>query len=158
MNARALLLGLLMGPLAWVAAAQPAPYEIPGDLAPYGADADEVAAALANCKLDQMTMNLCAWHRYRDALQALDVARSKLHQALVGDPVRQARLARAQSTWVEFRNAQCDFEAARADGGSSVWYLAYDCRKQLTDERIAVLTRAGRCIGDEACARSSSTP
>jgi uncharacterized protein YecT (DUF1311 family) len=64
------------------------------------------------------------------------------------------RLQEAQDAWTIYRDKQCFFENKSTEDGTIHQMLVYQCRKALTDLRIAELKRQENCQeGDLSCNR-----
>ncbi|PWW01740.1 uncharacterized protein YecT (DUF1311 family) [Hoeflea marina] len=120
-----------------------------------------VAASLAedlpdcNDPQDQMSMTYCAGVDYETADQALNalwpsvVAAAKANDESVADQARSMgvpttlqALRAAQHAWISFRDAQCEYEAYAAFGGTMQPMLGSLCLARMTNERIAELKAA----------------
>jgi uncharacterized protein YecT (DUF1311 family) len=114
-------------------------YWIPEEEAPYGASPDEIEAAAKNCIKNQITINICAWRKYRQSVELLAATVARVRTALAKTPDRVPVFDRAQAAWEQSRNADCDLDTSAVIGGSAAWLYAYDCREDLTNERIRLL-------------------
>lgn len=102
----------------------------------------------------QMEMTYCAGVDYEKADAELNaiwpdiVAAAKSNDEYVGDmardrgvPTMVEALRSAQRAWITFRDAQCEFEAYEAFGGTAQPMIGSMCLARLTRERIEVLAR-----------------
>ena len=60
---------------------------------------------------------------------------------------RLDKLRAAERAWVDYRNAQCTFEGASAEGGSMQPMVIAGCAKALTLRRTAELKAILACDG-----------
>ncbi len=85
----------------------------------------------------QSDINACARNNYavsdRTLNQVYQTLRSNLSAA------DTAKLTSAEQAWIEFRDAQCEFERSRFDGGSIAPLILSSCLEQITDLRIEEL-------------------
>ena len=76
--------------------------------------------------------------------EAADATLNKVYKQLIGklDDEGKEKLKIAQRAWVQFRDAQADFEAdSEARGGSMAPLIYNGARKRLTDARVKELQR-----------------
>ena len=88
----------------------------------------------------QSEMNRGAAREFETA----DATLNKVYKQLIGklDDEGKEKLKLAQRAWVQFRDAQADFEADKEARGGSMAPLIYNgTRKTLTDARIKELQR-----------------
>lgn len=103
----------------------------------------------------QMEMTYCAAVDYETADAELNaiwpdiVAAAKSQDEYVAEqvegtdvPTTLEALRTAQHAWIEFRDAQCEYEAYEVFGGTSQSMVGSLCLARLTRERIEVLSRA----------------
>ncbi|MFE4106389.1 lysozyme inhibitor LprI family protein [Almyronema epifaneia] len=85
----------------------------------------------------QTEMNQCAkaWFDQEDA--KLNRVYNQLKPSLKAN--QQAQLTEAELAWIEFRDTNCDFEAAQYEGGSLQPTIYYSCLAQVTADRTAEL-------------------
>lgn len=126
-------------------------YHIPETEPPYGASAEEVKQALADCDKNQMTMTICAWHRYRESSRKLNAAVAAVRKALADDKTRLPYFNGAHRSWLAFRNADCDLDASSVHGGSMLWSIAYACRERLNSARATHLDEFAGCMAAGGC-------
>lgn len=116
--------------------------------------AASVAHAQANCAnaSDQATLTACAEHAYRQS----DAVLNRTYQTVTAR-LRDARpvadkLVAAQRAWLAYRDAECQFSSANADGGSAYAMVVATCLDDLTKERTETLKAYLSCEeGDLAC-------
>ncbi|MCG8367538.1 MAG: lysozyme inhibitor LprI family protein [Pseudanabaenales cyanobacterium] len=93
----------------------------------------------ANCNnpQTQLEMNLCAkaWFEQEDA--KLNQFYQDLKATLSSE--KQSDLITAELAWLDFRDANCDFEASQVEGGSMQPTLYFSCLAELTRDRTAEL-------------------
>ena len=100
------------------------------EAAPCGSES--TTAAMRNCE------NL----RYARAEKALDSAYAELLKQL--DETGKAKLRSAQSAWLQFRQAEVDFEADTARGGTLAPLLKITAMANLTEARARELKKSLR--------------
>ncbi len=93
----------------------------------------------------QMEMNHCAHRAYR----AADVQLNTVYRAVRArlGPQRRELLRLSQTAWIAFRDRECRFQAAEAEGGSMAPMLLAGCKETLTKERIRHLRGEGQRSG-----------
>jgi len=121
-----------------------------------GAASGVVAEDMPDCidPQSQMEMTYCAGVDYEKADADLNaiwpdiVAAAKSNDEYVaemardrGVPTTLEALRTAQRAWITFRDAQCEFEAYEAFGGTAQPMIGSMCLARLTRERIEVLAR-----------------
>jgi uncharacterized protein YecT (DUF1311 family) len=89
----------------------------------------------------QTDMNRQAEDAYRRSDQELNAVYTKLKKQL--DSARQKKLIAAEKAWVAFRDAQADFVASEAEGGSMYPMLLFSAREAVTRDRIRQLQQPG---------------
>jgi uncharacterized protein YecT (DUF1311 family) len=98
-------------------------------------DAALMQEALKDCDKNQLTMNMCASHRYGIADQALN-QQYKLTMQAQQDAVAKQRLRDAQRAWITFRDKDCLANTGLREAGGSIWpLLNYSCRERHTQHR-----------------------
>jgi uncharacterized protein YecT (DUF1311 family) len=81
---------------------------------------------------------------------ALNAAYQRLLEKI--SPAGQAALREAQSTWMRFRDQECDFEALGSAGGSVHSLSIMICKERMTRTRTAELVAQINCSeGDVTC-------
>jgi len=85
----------------------------------------------------QREMNECAAIAYQAADQKLNQVYQELKAAL--PDYRQPKLVTAQQVWINFRDANCEFEKSAVEGGSLAPTIYYNCLSQLTEQRTKEL-------------------
>ncbi|HEX8161724.1 MAG TPA: lysozyme inhibitor LprI family protein [Pyrinomonadaceae bacterium] len=84
----------------------------------------------------QLDMNECADRQYRRADAELNRAYQQLVRASGG---ADAKLKAAQLAWLKFRDAECDYEAGRYEGGSMKPMVYSFCLADVTGVRTKQL-------------------
>lgn len=113
------------------------------------------SSALANdnkCGIsgDQKSMTLCAEQNYHAADGELNVVYGELRESISASG--QDALRSAQRKWIDYRNAQCDFDSAGTLGGSIHPYVLSNCLAELTRAQTQRLGRQLECVeGDLSC-------
>lgn len=100
------------------------------------------AAQLAqqpNCKepQTQFEINACAGIEYRNADNRLNQVYQQLLPNLAAD--RKQKLILAQRAWINFRDANCEFERSQFEGGTMAPAAQAGCLAQLTKTRTEQL-------------------
>ncbi|HGL4258867.1 lysozyme inhibitor LprI family protein [Burkholderia dolosa] len=116
--------------------------------------AADIAHAQANCTsaTDQATLTACADRAYKKA----DAELNRTYQAVTAR-LRDARpladkLVNAQRAWIAYRDAECHFSSANAEGGSVYPVVMSTCLEDLTKARTETLKGYLSCEeGDLAC-------
>ncbi|MEO1590331.1 MAG: lysozyme inhibitor LprI family protein [Cyanobacteria bacterium J06632_22] len=117
--------------------------EAPGEDAPVpavAADATERIDPVSPEKQDcgqlatQSDINTCARANYTVSDRSLNQVYQTLRSTLSSED--KAKLTTAEQAWIEFRDAQCEFERSRFDGGSIAPLILSSCLEQITDLRI----------------------
>ena len=125
--------------------------EAPASETPAGASASQapaeaetlraapVALAKQDCGqlADQQSMNQCAAENYAISDKALNQVYQEVIQGL--DEAAKTQLTQAEQRWLVFRDAECNFESGRYEGGSIAPLIQASCLEQITDNRIAEL-------------------
>ncbi|RKU05319.1 hypothetical protein C7H84_04135 [Burkholderia sp. Nafp2/4-1b] len=113
-----------------------------------------VAHAQANCAdaTDQATMTACADRAYKKSDAELNrtyqAVTARLHDA---KPLAD-KLVNAQRAWLAYRDAECNFSSANAEGGSAYPMVVSTCLDDLTKTRNETLKGYLSCEeGDLAC-------
>ncbi len=126
--------------LPWAAAtapATPAPNELPAD---------------CSKAETQRQINACAYADFEHAQAAYAATFRDLSGGL--DNAQRTLLRSAQTAWLQYRTAACDFEAAGVRGGSAEPMVRLQCQSRMTRERTAELRRHLSCPeGDVSCVR-----
>lgn len=123
-------------------------------MAPAHAQDAEMQEALKDCDRNQMTMNMCASHRYAEADKALNNQYKKTMAKQASDQARK-RVRDAQRAWIVFRDKDCLADTGPRDQGGSMWPLQhYSCMENLTLRRVEDLKR--QACGMEGCAEGQS--
>ncbi|WP_293776076.1 lysozyme inhibitor LprI family protein [uncultured Oxalicibacterium sp.] len=107
--------------------------------------------ALKDCERNQMTMNLCAGHRYTEADRELNRQYKRTMAAQSGEQSRK-RLRDAQRAWITFRDKDCLAENGPREQSGSIWpLLQATCLTQHTERRTQDLAR--QACGMEGCSK-----
>ncbi len=141
-HARALtaltMLGLALAAHATAPAIKPAS-DLPADCAKADTQRQITACAYQDFEVAQAGYAAV----YRDLSAGLGTAQRTL-------------LRTAQTSWLQYRTAACDFEASGVRGGSAEGMVRVQCQTRLTRERTAELRRHFNCPeGDLSCVRPS---
>ena len=130
MNLKLVLLAIIMG------VATPAIIEIVAEK-PGITQSREGIQQKENCAnpLTQTTMNICANLQYREADRQLNQIYQQVRKEITGS-VQEQKLIKAQLSWIEFRDLDCDYVAEAYRGGSIQPLIYYSCLTSLTEERI----------------------
>lgn len=84
----------------------------------------------------QAEANACARHDYQKADAEMNAVYNRLMTELAGYGSKdQQRLRRAQAWWFQYRDANCENEAAIYEGGSIRPAVYYSCLASVTRER-----------------------
>ena len=93
--------------------------------------------------LTQGDLNYCAYQEYQQQDKLLNDTYQKLYQSL--QEKQRPLLLKAQRSWIQFRDHNCNFEASGVIGGS-VWPMIYtNCLRAKTQQRIKELYNMGHC-------------
>lgn len=93
----------------------------------------------ASCDESQSAMNGCAYQRWQKADARLNGLYSQLVKKTVAED--RPKLQAAQRAWLAYRDLECSFEGAEAEGGTLQPMLVSDCRNTLTRQRVADFER-----------------
>jgi uncharacterized protein YecT (DUF1311 family) len=85
----------------------------------------------------QAEMNRCAGAELRRTDSRLNHAYDQLMKDL--EPVRRAKLQKAERAWIAYRDAHCDYVGSESEGGSIQPLEIATCKTQLTKSRIVQL-------------------
>ncbi|MBL0917760.1 MAG: DUF1311 domain-containing protein [Hydrogenophaga sp.] len=100
----------------------------------------------------QRQINACAYADFEHAQAAYAATYRDLSNGL--DNAQRTLLRSAQTAWLQYRTAACDFEAAGVRGGSAEPMVRLQCQSRMTRERTAELRRHLSCPeGDVSCVR-----
>ena len=85
----------------------------------------------------QAEMNICAGKEYK----AADVTLNRVYQQLVAmlEPEEKSQLKEAQTAWIKYRDAHCDFVADQYKGGSMRPMIHAICLADVTSNRTTEL-------------------
>jgi len=93
----------------------------------------------ASCDENQSAMNGCAFQRWQKADARLNVLYGQLAKKTAAED--RPKLQAAQRAWIAYRDLECSFEGAEAEGGTLQPLLISDCRNTLTRQRVADFER-----------------
>lgn len=93
----------------------------------------------ANCNTPQtqLEMNLCAKAWFEEEDDKLNQFYQDLKLTL--NSAQQSDLTNAELAWLDFRDANCEFEASQVEGGSMQPTLYFSCLAELSRDRTAEL-------------------
>lgn len=109
----------------------------------YAADCDNA--------MTQADINQCAGGDYKKS----DAQLNKVYKAVLAKAGagQQAQLKAAQNAWIKFRDLDCKFQTAGAEGGSMYSTVLAGCLEAKTSVRAKELDALLHCKeGDAACA------
>lgn len=113
--------------------------------------ADSHAADCADAS-DQSTLNECAGMAYKKSDTELNTLYTDIKNRLSQQPDTAKQFVAAQRSWIDFRDAECNFSTFNAQGGSAHGMLVNMCRDGLTQTRIKELKVYLACEeGDLGC-------
>lgn len=118
-----------------------------GSEAAFGAEPASPSAATARCEDAQTTaaMRSCENARYQQADARMTVAYEALMARL--DDAGRSKLRAAQQAWLKFRDAEADFQADAARGGTLAPLLRASTLADLTELRLQQLSKAAKEMG-----------
>ena len=100
----------------------------------------------------QIQLDQCAGDAFATADAALNFTYKTIMARLESEDGTRKALVGAQKAWLAFRDAECDFEAAGARGGSIQPMIVAQCRTRLTEARTGALRGFLTCAeGDAGC-------
>ena len=79
----------------------------------------------------------CAYRAYQASDKQLNQVYQRIFTKLKG--TEQQRLIQAQSSWIKFRDANCNFEVYRSRQGSGYGGFLSNCMERMTNARIEEL-------------------
>jgi uncharacterized protein YecT (DUF1311 family) len=100
------------------------------------------AAAACGAETNSAAMRICENARYEKAQQTLNSVSADLMQHLDAAGKRKLRLA--QSAWVQFRQANADFQAEVAGGGTIGPLISVTVMADMTEARARDLKKSLR--------------
>lgn len=100
------------------------------------ARAEEVDCSKASTTAE---MRACENSRYEEANRQLNAAYARLMKALDGP--RKEKLRVAQRAWIRFRDANADFLASEAEGGTLAPLLRVSALADMTEARVKELAK-----------------
>ncbi|NHL68954.1 DUF1311 domain-containing protein [Burkholderia ambifaria] len=113
-----------------------------------------LAHAQANCAetTDQAAMTACADRAYKKSDAELNRTYQGVTARLRDAKPLAEKLVSAQRTWIAYRDAECNFSSANAEGGSAYSMVVSTCLDDLTKIRNETLKGYLSCEeGDLAC-------
>jgi len=115
-----------------------------GPLPPSSGESQEPRPTSAKCEnaLTTAAMRQCEQLRYQQA----DAAMTAAYQALMDklDPTGRVKLRLAQRAWVKFRDAEADFQADSARGGTLAPLIRTSVLADLTESRRLQLLKEAK--------------
>lgn len=120
-----------------------------------GASIDRVSESLKQCDYSQPDMNMCAEYEYVKA----DLDLNRVYRDLAGrreerDP---GKLRKAQRAWIQWRDANCEYESSDIEGGSLQPLVTLNCKRRVTRERIEWILNMLSCTSIRGECRSQSS-
>jgi uncharacterized protein YecT (DUF1311 family) len=93
-----------------------------------------------NCEAPQtqLEMNFCTANKAKEADEKLNKVYQELREKVQGTP-QENRLVAAQTAWIAFRDADCEYAQRRYDGGSIMPAIYALCVVDLTEKRTQTL-------------------
>ena len=113
-----------------------------------------LAHAQANCAnaTDQTTLTACADRAYKKSDAELNRTYDAVIARLRGAKPLADKLVNAQRAWIAYRDAECNFSSANAEGGTVYPMVVSTCLDDLTKTRNETLRGYLSCEdGDLAC-------
>lgn len=108
------------------------------------------SAQTEDCDANQAAMNQCAGKQ----LASLDAELNKQYKAQMAylqTPAKKQALKSAQQKWIAFRDADCLYQAGKAEDSGSIWPLVQSqCLAQHTQVRVEQLKKYASCR-EEGC-------
>ncbi|HVY16397.1 MAG TPA: lysozyme inhibitor LprI family protein [Rhodopila sp.] len=111
-------------------------------------------AHAADCKdpSSQADMTACAAQSLAKSDAALNATYRTIMGRLKDDADTRRLLTAAQKAWIGFRDAECDFTASGARGGTAQGMIVAICKDDLTSRRVKQLDKYLHCAeGDLDC-------
>lgn len=100
----------------------------------------------------QRQLTACAYRDFEVAQAGYAATFRDLSAVL--DSAQRTLLRNAQTAWMQYRTAACEFETSGVRGGSAESMVRQLCQARLTRERTAELRRHMSCAeGDVSCVR-----
>jgi uncharacterized protein YecT (DUF1311 family) len=87
----------------------------------------------------QAEMNMCAAKKFKAADAELNHVYGRLASLLGGNADSLARLKAAESSWIKYRDDNCDYEADFFEGGSMRPLVYSSCMERMTKARTSEL-------------------
>lgn len=113
---------------------------------------ESVEKSLKNCDQSQSDMNTCAEYDFVKA----DLELSQVYETLSlrteeRDP---QKLHAAQQVWLQWRDANCEYEASDLEGGSLMPLVALNCQSRVTKDRTEWVLEMLSCTSTHGECRS----
>jgi uncharacterized protein YecT (DUF1311 family) len=103
------------------------------------------SAQAEDCDVNQAAMNQCASKQLVE-LDAQLNAQYKAQMAYLQTPAKQQALKSAQQKWIAYRDADCLYQAGKAEDSGSIWPLLQSrCLAEHTRVRVEQLKVYGAC-------------
>lgn len=87
----------------------------------------------------QAEMNMCAAKRFKAADAELNRVYNRLVSKLGDDAGQLAKLKAAETSWLKYRDDNCDYEDSFFEGGSMRPLIYSSCMERMTKARTAEL-------------------
>ena len=101
---------------------------------------------------DQAGLNACADAAFKKSDKKLNELYKQIEARLKDDADTKKLLIQAQRDWIKFRDAECGFQTAGADGGSMMPMLVAQCMDGLAQSRVKDFEGYLNCEeGDMGC-------
>jgi uncharacterized protein YecT (DUF1311 family) len=94
-------------------------------------------AELCDNPKTQSDINYCAEYVFTRADSDLNEIYGKFKSLLTDDNAATSALKKAQKSWLNFRDAECELEVIPSETGTSKTMVHFDCLSRLTKARIA---------------------
>lgn len=125
---------------------------IPAVLMALGIGCSAQAQDCGGAQATQASMNQCAGRELADLDTRLN-QHYKAQMAWLQSPEKKQALKDAQVKWIAFRDADCRYEAGKAEDGGSIWPLVQSsCLIKHTKVRVKQLEDYAACR-EEGCPR-----
>lgn len=116
--------------------------------APPSSQAALEAEALKNCDANQMSLNLCSFHRYKKVDAELNRI-YQAHLARMSSKVDVQRYREAQRAWLKYAEADCLYRNGPREESGTIWPLLQNtCLSEHTEARLRVLRQHFSCTQD----------
>ena len=116
--------------------------------APPSSQAALEAEALKNCDANQMSLNLCSFHRYKKVDAELNRI-YQAHLARMSSKVDVQRYREAQRAWLKYAEADCLYRNGPREESGTIWPLLQNtCLSEHTEARLRILRQQFNCTQD----------